>query len=77
MTFTINAEAMQPTTEPRVVKDTTQEASSEFKRTGYSVSLPLVNKGKDGDAQPINDPTTSILRFPIKIMGFEEDLINQ
>jgi len=77
MTFTSNAEAMQPTIEPRVIKDTTQEASSMFKRTGYSVSLPLVNKGKDGDAQPINEPTTSILRFPIKIMDFEEDLINQ
>jgi len=48
MTFTINAEAMHPTMEPRVVKDTTQEASSKFKRMGYS--LPLVNKGKDGDA---------------------------
>jgi len=57
MIFTISADIMQPTIELRVYKDTTQEASSMFNRTGYSAPSPFIKKGKDGDAQPINKPT--------------------
>jgi len=75
MIFTISADMMQPTIELRVYKDTTQEASSKFNRTGYSAPSPFIKKGKDGDAQPINKPAAdSIPRFPIKIMNFEKDL---
>jgi len=66
---------MQPTIELRVYKDTTQEASSMFNRTGYSAPSPFIKKGKDGDAQPINKPTAdSTPRFPIKVIDFEENL---
>jgi len=74
MTFTINAEITKPMMAPRVSIDTTQEASSKFKRTGCSVS-PFIKKGKDGDAQPRDKPADRTPRLPIKIMDFEKDLI--
>jgi len=55
---------------PRVSIDTTQEASSKFKRTGYSAS-PFIKKGKDGDAQPTDKPTDRTPRLPIKIRVFK------
>jgi len=64
--FTINAQTMGPNIAPNANTVTTQETSSEVKCTGYSVLLPYISLGRDGDAQPINWPTDNILRFAVE-----------
>lgn len=68
MTFTINAQTIEPRIAPSGSKATTQEASSKVKCTEYSASvLFCISLGKDGDAQPANWPIDSEPKLPSRI----------